>query len=782
MNKHLTDSTPVFFDLFLGRARGRALGTLSESMVFVQAAARVAANKSARGTTLRIMLAAFAALAVFMTAPAMATDSSEALSKIQISTLSNRPDKLSDGDVLVQVLLPQKNGLGSVTVQLNGADVTPAFMQEPGTGRLVGLVKGLRLGKNELKATAKGAGSDKRILINHAISGPIFSGPQQQPFYCQTHEFRVYPSGPFLTLSQIAPPCEVPTRVDYLYRTSAGQFAPFNLNGSMPTDLINTTTTTGATVPYVVRLETGTINRSVYQTAMLADPRLPEHNLRTRSNLGWNGRLVHNFGGGCQPGWYVQGANALFNVPGAGDPDLFLSRGFAVTSASFTVLGNNCNFVLAAETLMMVREHFIETFGVPLYTMGWGCSGGSILQNMIADAFPGLLDGIVPQCSFADITNIHGLDSRVLYNYYVNGGAGLPWTEDQIVKVSGFQNFAHLKDHGVGRASRYDPLKSRAGFPAESSGVFTPNIPLETRYDPASNSHGVRPTLWDSMANIFGRDARGFGRPALDNTGIQYGLGALNAGQINTEQFLDLNQKIGGIDSDGNFTPQRTVADPKGIQAAYESGFFNAGGRGLGSVAILDIDFIYRDQTATGDPHLKFQHFATRERMRSALGSVDNMVMWSGAITPSTWAQALQGMDKWLTRLAADTSFTPLAKKVVASKPPDLKDGCWNGITFIAEPQFQGGAGTSTCNTLYPSWTFPRFVAGSTLAHDVVQCSRRAIDPKDYKAHLSGTEMSRLHAIFPNGVCDYTRRGIFQPPLLDTWMVYTGDGQYHKDH
>ncbi|MGS0758067.1 DUF6351 family protein, partial [Roseateles sp. GG27B] len=128
---------------------------------------------------------------------------------------------------------------------------------------------------------------------------------------------------------------------------------------------------------------------------------------------------------------------------------------------------------------------FIETQGVPLYTMGWGCSGGSILQNTIADAYPGLLDGIVPQCSFADITNIHALDARVLYNYHLNGVAGVPWTQQQIVKVSGFQNFAHLVDHGVGRASRYDPVRNRPGFPADiSSWIYPPEVPLATRYDP----------------------------------------------------------------------------------------------------------------------------------------------------------------------------------------------------------------------------------------------------------------------------------------------------------
>ncbi|MGS0757670.1 DUF6351 family protein, partial [Roseateles sp. GG27B] len=104
----------------------------------------------------------------------------------------------------------------------------------------------------------------------------------------------------------------------------------------------------------------------------------------------------------------------------------------------------------------------------------------------------------------------------------------------------------------------------------------------------------------------------------------------------------------------------------------------------------------------------------------------------------------------------------------------------WNAGAFMAEPQFLGLAGTSACNTLYPGWTFPRFVAGSSMAHDVVQCSKKPVTASDYTVSFSAAEMARLKRIFPDGVCDYTRKGIVQPPLLDTWLVYTGGGNYEK--
>ena len=49
---------------------------------------------------------------------------------------------------------------------------------------------------------------------------------------------------------------------------------------------------------------------------------------------------------------------------------------------------------------MMVKERFIEAYGPPLFTIGWGSSGGSHQQFGIADNYPGLLDALVVGSSF----------------------------------------------------------------------------------------------------------------------------------------------------------------------------------------------------------------------------------------------------------------------------------------------------------------------------------------------------------------------------------------------
>ena len=42
--------------------------------------------------------------------------------------------------------------------------------------------------------------------------------------------------------------------------------------GARPTDLATTQTIEGDTVPFIVRVESGTINRSIYRIAVLDDP------------------------------------------------------------------------------------------------------------------------------------------------------------------------------------------------------------------------------------------------------------------------------------------------------------------------------------------------------------------------------------------------------------------------------------------------------------------------------------------------------------------------------
>jgi Tannase-like family of unknown function (DUF6351) len=73
--------------------------------------------------------------------------------------------------------------------------------------------------------------------------------------------------------------------------------------------------------------------------------------------------------------------------------------------------------------------------------------------------------------------------------------------------------------------------------------------------------------------------------------------------------------------------------------------------------------------------------------------------------------------------------------------------------TFIAERQTLSSEPDSECNALFPSWTFPRHIAGGPVAANIMKCSLKPIRESDYKVAFSPAEMARLRSIFPQGVC-----------------------------
>jgi len=202
---------------------------------------------------------------------------------VQIAVLSGRPDMVSGGDALVQISAPPEVPLNQLIVKRNSRDVTAAFQPSLAGHALAGLVTGLRLGENTLQVFSGGKSDGKPVaqivLKDYPISGPIFSGPHEQPFLCQTQEFEL-PDGASLGPSLYAD-CSVRPVVTYVYKSTQksapadqapGAMKPLPSLSSMPSDVAWTTTTTGEKVPYIVRVETGTINRAIYQFALLHDP------------------------------------------------------------------------------------------------------------------------------------------------------------------------------------------------------------------------------------------------------------------------------------------------------------------------------------------------------------------------------------------------------------------------------------------------------------------------------------------------------------------------------
>ena len=686
---------------------------------------------------------------------------------IELTVLSGRPDTVSGGDALLGISLPSDAAPADVRVSVNGSDVTSAFRPDAGTRRLVGLVGGLRLGANEVSVALGDASATAVTLVNHPIEGPVLSGPHEQPFVCETAAFEL-PSGETLG-APLDEHCSVARRVDYAYRAAGAEtLTPLPDPAALPADVATTTTLAGAEVPYVVRIETGTVNRAIYQIALLHAPGAghAEPDPWTASP-GWNGRLVYTFGGGCVNGWYRQGSQT-----GGVTDGVMLRQGYAVASASLNVYGNNCNDVLAAETMMLVKERFIETYGPPRYTIGWGCSGGSYQNHQIADNYPGLLDGIIPGCSFPDVAfgTIPMITDARLLDRYFRETATLSFTDEQQRAVAGFLTLATMPN-----------VSRNAG--RVHVGEFCPDVlPEHLQYHPTGNPDGTRCDVYSHYVNVYGRDAEtGFARRPLDNVGVQYGLAALNAAVITPAQFLDLNRRIGGYDQDGRFKAERTVADPEAIRLAYETGRLTSGGGGLAATPIIDYR-AYSDDREDGDVHVRYHSFSMRERLRKANGRIDNHVMLveddrHGLYSSSSpvLREALAQMDLWLANLAADESDDPRIDRVVRARPADLSDACWSRDerpTRIVEEQVRG---SGRCEELYPSAPGPREVAGAPVASDVIRCQMKPVDPSHYAVRFSADEQAELREIFAGGVCDWTRPGVGRAGLRGTWLAYGKD-------
>ncbi len=687
-----------------------------------------------------------------------------------LDVLSGRADTITGGDALLRLRAPAGTELNRIAVRLNGALITDRFTADAGGASLTGLVDGMVVGDNTLTVYGNPRGQGRVLgrfkLKSFPIEGPVFSGPHQQPYICATQSFNL-PAGLGTLGATTDPNCHVATRVDYLYRNTAGTLVRWPAGSTAyPADLAWTTTTLGANVPYVLRLETGTVNRAIYQTMVLHDPIAESAPGWRNPPRNWNGRLIYTFGGGCFGGWYRQGAST-----GGVVDDFMLRNGYALASSSLNVFGNNCNDLTAAESMMMVKERFIEAYGPPAHTQGFGCSGGSYAQHQIADNYPGLLDGIIPGCSFPEVgfgTINFITDAWLLDNYFLTR-AGTPWTDEQKRQVTGFVVYNTAPNVAIG-ARRIDP-DANCG-----------TLPPELRYNAQTNPTGARCSVYDHTANNYGIDpATGFARRPLDNVGIQYGLKLLNDGSISVEQFLDLNEKVGGFDIDANILPpgERTVADLRATRASYQSGRLLNGGGGLASLPIIDYR-AYNDEVPNGDIHVRYHSFSTRERLLKANGRVDNHVMviednrygLYGTSSPLLQRMILS-MDRWVTAIKADTRAIPQIDKVVQNKPADLQEGCNTrdaSPTFIAQTQVRDPA--TSCEALYPSASFPREVAGAPVAADIVKCRLKPLRRADYGVTFSDAQWARLSGIFPSGTCDWSRPGVLQQPIRGTWQSF----------
>ena len=484
-----------------------------------------------------------------------------------------------------------------------------------------------------------------------------------------------------------------------------------------------------------------------------------------------------------------------------------LSRGFMVVDNSLTDSLYNSNRVLNAETLMMMKEHIVDTYGEIKYTLGNGCSGGSIQQNTAASIFPGLLDGIQPSCDYPDsiTTGLEVTDCVLLVNAYVSpewsalmGGL----TQDQINAKKTAIN-GHLDHRGCqswnnafgfnNKPGNYVPTLVVDNATGAIAPVGAPRnnclLPAALVYDPVTNPTGTRCGDADLSAAVWGTTAGVAGSTRAlqtgDNVGIQYGLKALQLGAITAEEFVTLNEKVGGSDADSNRRTARTTADLPALDIAYRAGIV-ASGKNLGKLAIIDS----RGFDEQGI-HYIWRSFAERARIDAANGGEHgNQVMWryGTGLLPATAAQvaavtlqSLLDMDTWLSNLLISAPKETLNSvrtqaQVIAAKPVTTVDHCYlTGDATFSNPVTD--MALCDADPRLAKHSSPRQVAGGALTENILKCQLKPLDPAEYApATVTPGQLARLNAVFPGGVCDWSKPGVGQQEAISPLTFAAGPG------
>lgn len=729
---------------------------------------------------------------------------------VEINTLSNRADLVSDGNVLVEVRLPSNLKRKNLTLRLNGKDVTGQFQYDDDENRLVTVLKGLVEGNNVLVADANGRGKGRPYasltITNHSRGGPIISGPQMQPWICATKNGApVTVTVPGTTLSATATSrvsgldadpvdakCIAPSKFTYFYQPKAkqGTACTFTVTGADPcyvaydvanpparADIADFTNDRGDTVKNILRVERGTVNRAIYQLAVLNDPTQPNDVLAPQK--GWNNKLFWVFGASASESRFQTpvNQNTVFN-------DNALRRGFMVGSSSLTDNGTNSNHVLAAETLMMLKEHIIEDYGPIRYTMSTGCSGGSIMQHTISGGYPGLLDGLIPFCSYQDQVNIEMeiKECSLLADRYFNTPAAAALTLEQRSAIAGKANMGFCSVWVTSFLPAYNPSR------AASCGAGFPEALV---YDPVLRPNGVRCDLLDHDAGQLGTfvDTDGVRKAhkVFDNVGVEYGLKALRDRKISAEDFVLLNEGIGSYNADlgwsgpaGTGVAARVTSRSSVLAHLYRSGMAGDA-RLLAQVAIIDMR---GDQNPAGDIHANWRSWGMRARLDQANGQHDNQVIWAttAGIQPGAAQQrrAFLTMNTWLEGITSDSRrWMTRAQKIIANRPSGLDDGCLpNHGDTDADLAQEVPLDSPACPVTFQA--SPRQVAGGPISEDIYKCQLKPLNVASSEyggVTFTPAQVARLRAVFPDGVCDWSRRGVGQQHAPGWYTYASGVGK-----
>ncbi|MDX1677240.1 DUF6351 family protein [Arsukibacterium sp.] len=608
---------------------------------------------------------------------------------------------------------------------------------------------------------------------------PLYSGGLTYPFYCDFSQQQLPPP---LVDNQLGHGIEViidgrkagyskdclhPAGLHYFFIAADGRISRYQQQQLTPGSLL-------------VRLELGTINRFFYYLLMPVKP--AETDDRNSASL-WNKKLIYQFHGGVGIG-YRQGYLRPERLIKERLPQL--RQGFALATASINKTSYGYNFLLAEDTASRVKRQFISLYGQPRYTMGIGGSGGGIAQYLLLQNSRDLLDGSIALYAYPDMLSqtLYALDCDLLHNYYhFNASDSERWQDikqRQLLEglsVSASESLKYRQQVALAQlsAGHWPALPAGAtqchnAWLGLSSLIHNPHQGKLKRLTTDALLADVNWSYWGNMAQIYGRDAQGFGYSLWDNTGVQYGLAALKAGQLSIEDFIAVNGAIGSwrpqfqmqpeqisylpfidvplwrsafgrqniTDSKEAWPARRFRANRQAIARAYRYGQLFLG---MTEKPVIDLRHYL-------DPKLDMHHLepslAARLRLLHRNGHSDNQLIWVSHPNHSPLPRAITLMDQWLTD---------------NNKPLQAVDQCFAEDGSVLASGQGVWLPTGHCATAYPPLGNSRLQAGAPDHGLMFSCAlisvADAIDRGDYQPVDIEPYRQKLQSLFPDGVCDY---------------------------
>ena len=213
----------------------------------------------------------------------------------------------------------------------------------------------------------------------------------------------------------------------------------------------------------------------------------------------------------------------------------------------------------------------------------------------------------------------------------------------------------------------------------------------------------------------------------------------------------------------------RRQGDLEAMQAVYRSGLVFMGDI---DIPIIDWRNYLEDEL---DMHNSHQSFASRKRMLNADGDASNQVIWFTDVVDPTrrfdqTPEALAVIDEWMANIrsnpgagAAGNKPVPATDRCFDDQGVEIAHGAtvWDGIINAAPP--------GACTARFEIFSTSRRVAGGPFEQSIFKCRlipvAEAVARGFYGAWVpASADVGALMAIFPQGVCDYTKPDAGLPP------------------